>query len=46
MTSFVTTKTGADQWNSAVALASALFKIKTYTFMVRLSVKEKKKKKL
>ncbi|MEM0363307.1 MAG: TrpB-like pyridoxal phosphate-dependent enzyme [Sulfolobaceae archaeon] len=34
---FVTTETGAGQWGSAVALASALFKIKAHVFMVRTS---------
>ncbi len=34
---FVSTETGAGQWGSAVALASALFKMKAYVFMVRTS---------
>ncbi|MCY0859189.1 MAG: TrpB-like pyridoxal phosphate-dependent enzyme [Sulfolobaceae archaeon] len=34
---FVTTETGAGQWGSAVALASALFKTKAHVFMVRTS---------
>ncbi|TRN00055.1 TrpB-like pyridoxal phosphate-dependent enzyme, partial [Sulfolobus sp. F1] len=34
---FVTTETGAGQWGSSVALASALFNIKAHVFMVRTS---------
>jgi tryptophan synthase beta chain len=34
---FVSTETGAGQWGSAVSLASALFKMKAYVFMVRTS---------
>ncbi|MFP3205193.1 MAG: TrpB-like pyridoxal phosphate-dependent enzyme [Metallosphaera yellowstonensis] len=34
---FVTTETGAGQWGSSVSLASALFGLKAYVFMVRAS---------
>ncbi len=34
---FVSTETGAGQWGSAVALASALFRIPAHIFMVRAS---------
>ncbi|MCH4816031.1 MAG: TrpB-like pyridoxal phosphate-dependent enzyme [Saccharolobus sp.] len=34
---FVTTETGAGQWGSSVALASALFRMKAHVFMVRTS---------
>lgn len=34
---FVTTETGAGQWGSAVALASALFHVPAHIFMVRTS---------
>ncbi|HII73538.1 TrpB-like pyridoxal phosphate-dependent enzyme [Sulfurisphaera tokodaii] len=34
---FVSTETGAGQWGSAVALASALFNIQAHIFMVRTS---------
>ncbi len=38
---FVTTETGAGQWGAAVALASALFKVKAHVFMVRASYNAK-----
>ncbi|WP_367181990.1 TrpB-like pyridoxal phosphate-dependent enzyme [Thermoplasma sp.] len=34
---FVSTETGAGQWGSAVALASALFRMESHIFMVRTS---------
>ncbi|WP_291764465.1 TrpB-like pyridoxal phosphate-dependent enzyme [Caldivirga sp. UBA161] len=37
----VTTETGAGQWGAAVALASALFKVKAHVFMVRASYNAK-----
>ncbi|ABW01821.1 TrpB-like pyridoxal phosphate-dependent enzyme [Caldivirga maquilingensis] len=37
----VTTETGAGQWGAAVALASALFKVKAHIFMVKASYNAK-----
>ncbi len=37
----LTTETGAGQWGSAVALASAIYGLKSYVFMVRVSHDQK-----